>query len=425
MSIALLILLLVFVALILVDAPIMVALGLASVAYLLVADTAPLIVVAQRMIAGIDSFTLLAIPLFLLAGQLMVHGGLAPRIVSLCAAIVGQRTGGLAIVMIAACMLFGSLSGSGVADVVAIGSMMLPAMKDRGYHPGFSASALGCAGSLAQSQSFMSTCRTMLALQSAAPSTELVSRVPRICACGPPPICRAQARTAFTGGASTAAIAQPRLSSRIRSTACRTLPSLSVSRAALCTVRARRSATDGALAALIALAIRRDSPGPVIFRQMRVGKDGRPFMTYKFRTMVADAEERRAELAALNEADGPIFKIRNDPRMTAVGRLLRRTSLDELPQFWNVLRGEMSLVGPRPPTPDEVASYAGWHQRRLDVTPGLINRHEGVPFLPVGFVQIDRERRRVLVEFPCEAYSGANRAWIPFETLRHEDRPVP
>jgi lipopolysaccharide/colanic/teichoic acid biosynthesis glycosyltransferase len=87
--------------------------------------------------------------------------------------------------------------------------------------------------------------------------------------------------------------------------------------------------------------------------------------------MVADAEERRAELVALNEADGPIFKIRNDPRMTAVGRLLRRTSLDELPQFWNVLRGEMSLVGPRPPTPDEVASYDGWHQRRLDVTPGL------------------------------------------------------
>jgi exopolysaccharide biosynthesis polyprenyl glycosylphosphotransferase len=125
------------------------------------------------------------------------------------------------------------------------------------------------------------------------------------------------------------------------------------------------------LAAIIALAIRRDSPGPAIFRQLRVGKDGQSFVAYKFRTMVADAEERRAELVALNEADGPIFKIRNDPRMTAVGRLLRRTSLDELPQFWNVLRGEMSLVGPRPPTPDEVASYDGWHQRRLDVTPGL------------------------------------------------------
>ncbi|MGH6760908.1 MAG: TRAP transporter large permease [Phyllobacterium sp.] len=148
MSIALLVLLLVFVALIFIDAPITIALGLASVAYLLVADTTPMIVVAQRMIAGIDSFTLLAIPLFLLAGQLMVHGGLAPRIVALCAALVGQRTGGLAIVMIAACMMFGSLSGSGVADVVAIGSMMLPAMRERGYHPGFSAAALGCAGSL-------------------------------------------------------------------------------------------------------------------------------------------------------------------------------------------------------------------------------------------------------------------------------------
>ncbi len=148
MSLALIVLLTVFVLLILIDAPIMIALALSSIAYLLVGDTIPVIVVAQRMVAGIDSFTLLAIPLFLLAGLLMVHGGLAPRIVNLCAAVVGQRTGGLAIVMIAACMMFGSLSGSGVADVVAIGSMMLPAMKERGYHPGFSASALGCAGSL-------------------------------------------------------------------------------------------------------------------------------------------------------------------------------------------------------------------------------------------------------------------------------------
>ena len=125
------------------------------------------------------------------------------------------------------------------------------------------------------------------------------------------------------------------------------------------------------LAAIIILAIRRDSPGQAIFRQLRIGKGGRPFTAYKFRTMVADAEARKAELAALNEADGPIFKIRNDPRMTRVGRILRRTSLDELPQFWNVLRGEMSLVGPRPPTPDEAACYEEWHRRRLDVTPGL------------------------------------------------------
>nr|WP_155096268.1 TRAP transporter large permease [Paracoccus aestuariivivens] len=137
-----------FVFLVLIDAPIAVALGLASVLYLFVADLAPMMIVAQRMIAGIDSFTLLAIPLFLLAGMLMVQGGLAPRIVNLFAAMVGRSTGGLAIVMIAACMLFGSLSGSGVADVVAIGTMMLPSMRERGYHPGFSSAALGCAGSL-------------------------------------------------------------------------------------------------------------------------------------------------------------------------------------------------------------------------------------------------------------------------------------
>jgi len=148
MSFALAILLASFALLVIVDAPIAVALGLSSVIYLLIADLSPLIVVAQRMVAGIDSFTLLAIPLFLLAGMLMVRGGLAPRIVALCAAIVGRRTGGLAIVMIIACMLFGSLSGSGVADVVAIGSMMLPAMRERGYAPGFSSAALGCAGSL-------------------------------------------------------------------------------------------------------------------------------------------------------------------------------------------------------------------------------------------------------------------------------------
>lgn len=148
MSLALVVLLVAFVLLLLVDAPIAVALGLSSVIYLLIADTAPMIVVAQRAVAGIDSFTLLAIPLFLLAGLLMVHGGLAPRIIALCAALVGRRTGGMAIVMIIACMLFGSLSGSGVADVVAIGTMMLPAMRERGYDPGFSAAALGCAGSL-------------------------------------------------------------------------------------------------------------------------------------------------------------------------------------------------------------------------------------------------------------------------------------
>lgn len=125
------------------------------------------------------------------------------------------------------------------------------------------------------------------------------------------------------------------------------------------------------LAALIVLAIKWDSPGPAIFKQRRVGRVGRPFTTYKFRTMVVDAEARKAELSQLNEADGPVFKIRNDPRMTHIGRFLRRASLDEIPQLWNVLHDEMSLVGPRPQLPEEVARYEQWHRRRLEVKPGL------------------------------------------------------
>lgn len=124
------------------------------------------------------------------------------------------------------------------------------------------------------------------------------------------------------------------------------------------------------LAALIALLIRLDSPGPVLFRQRRVGKGGNCFTCYKFRTMVPDAEARKAELAAQNEADGPLFKMRHDPRVTRVGRFLRRSSLDELPQLWNVLRGEMSIIGPRPALPEEVARYETWHRRRLEVLPG-------------------------------------------------------
>lgn len=126
-----------------------------------------------------------------------------------------------------------------------------------------------------------------------------------------------------------------------------------------------------ALSAVIALAIKLDSPGPIVFSQMRVGVGGRQFRVYKFRTMVNDAEARKAELATQNEADGPIFKIRNDPRRTRVGQLLRRTSLDELPQLWNILSGEMSWVGPRPATPDEVDRYRPWHMRRLEAKPGL------------------------------------------------------
>ena len=123
--------------------------------------------------------------------------------------------------------------------------------------------------------------------------------------------------------------------------------------------------------ALFALAIRLDSPGPVFFRQPRVGRDGRVFSIFKFRTMVADAEARKVELRAQNEAGGGLFKIENDPRITRVGRLLRRTSLDELPQLFNVLRGEMSLVGPRPLVLDEDEQILGFDRRRLHLTPGM------------------------------------------------------
>jgi exopolysaccharide biosynthesis polyprenyl glycosylphosphotransferase len=123
--------------------------------------------------------------------------------------------------------------------------------------------------------------------------------------------------------------------------------------------------------ALIALAIRLDSPGPIIFRQMRVGAGGRLFEIYKFRSMHAGAEAELEQLRDLDETDGPIFKIHDDPRMTRMGRFLRRTSLDELPQLWNVLRAEMSLVGPRPPLLDEVNGYVEWHKKRLEVRPGM------------------------------------------------------
>ncbi len=125
------------------------------------------------------------------------------------------------------------------------------------------------------------------------------------------------------------------------------------------------------LMGLIALLIKMESPGPVLFRQERVGKNGRRFILYKFRSMVQDAEEQKEALRALNEADGPLFKIRQDPRVTRVGRWLRRLSLDELPQFYNVLKGDMSLIGPRPPLPAEVEQYQEWHKRRLEVSPGL------------------------------------------------------
>jgi exopolysaccharide biosynthesis polyprenyl glycosylphosphotransferase len=138
-----------------------------------------------------------------------------------------------------------------------------------------------------------------------------------------------------------------------------------------------RAVAVGALIALlpllagIAVMIRLTDPGPALFRQTRVGKHGRLFTVYKFRTMVADAETRRAELLALNESDGLLFKIRRDPRVTRVGGWLRRYSLDELPQFINVLFGDMSLVGPRPALPDETSAYGPDVRRRLAVKPGI------------------------------------------------------
>jgi len=122
---------------------------------------------------------------------------------------------------------------------------------------------------------------------------------------------------------------------------------------------------------LIGLAIKLSSPGPVVFRQIRVGKGERLFALYKFRSMRERAEEEQEQLKDQNEATGPLFKIRNDPRVTLVGRVLRRASLDELPQLLNVLMGHMSLVGPRPAPPSEVQRYQPWHKRRLEVSPGI------------------------------------------------------
>lgn len=122
---------------------------------------------------------------------------------------------------------------------------------------------------------------------------------------------------------------------------------------------------------LLAVLIRLDSPGPVVFRQIRVGKDEHLFPCYKFRSMRQGADEEKQLLQDRNEVDGPTFKIRDDPRITAVGRFLRRTSLDELPQLLNVFFGHMSLVGPRPAIPSEVQRYQPWHRKRLDVSPGM------------------------------------------------------
>jgi lipopolysaccharide/colanic/teichoic acid biosynthesis glycosyltransferase len=122
---------------------------------------------------------------------------------------------------------------------------------------------------------------------------------------------------------------------------------------------------------VIVALIKLDSSGSVLFSQKRVGRDGRLFTCYKFRSMVDNAESMKAQLAEFNEASGAAFKIRQDPRITEIGAFLRKSSLDEMPQMWNVLKGDMSIVGPRPQIPAEVALYAAWHRRRLEVRPGI------------------------------------------------------
>ena len=122
---------------------------------------------------------------------------------------------------------------------------------------------------------------------------------------------------------------------------------------------------------LAAILVRLSSRGPALFRQTRCGLNGRPFTLFKLRTMVDGADDRLTEVKDLNQHDGPVFKARHDPRVTPLGRLIRRLSLDEAPQFWNVLKGEMSLVGPRPPLPGEVSRYELWQRRRLSMKPGV------------------------------------------------------
>lgn len=122
---------------------------------------------------------------------------------------------------------------------------------------------------------------------------------------------------------------------------------------------------------IVAVAIKLDSKGSVIYSQTRIGKNRVPFTMYKFRSMCVDADDRLNDLQDLNERDGPVFKIRNDPRVTKVGFFIRKTCIDELPQLVNIIKGEMSIVGPRPPLPNEVEQYTPYHMQRLSVTPGL------------------------------------------------------
>lgn len=154
--------------------------------------------------------------------------------------------------------------------------------------------------------------------------------------------------------------------------------------------------------ALLAILIKLESPGPVLFSQTRIGLGGQPFRCWKLRSMYADAEQRKQELLAKNEMDGgTLFKMKRDPRITRVGRFIRKASIDELPQLWNVFIGDMSLVGPRPPVPSEVAQYTARERQRLFVTPGItciwqVSGRSDLPFPKQVLLDIEYMQKRSL-----------------------------
>ncbi|MGW6662154.1 sugar transferase [Peribacillus sp. NPDC055009] len=140
---------------------------------------------------------------------------------------------------------------------------------------------------------------------------------------------------------------------------------------------------------IVAILIKIEDPkGPVFFKQVRIGKDETEFQMYKFRSMVTDAEERLKDLLTLNEVSGAMFKMKNDPRITRIGKFIRKTSIDELPQLWNVLKGDMSLVGPRPPLEREVEEYSSYDKQRLLVTPGCTGLWQVTARNNVGFKEM-------------------------------------
>ena len=159
----------------------------------------------------------------------------------------------------------------------------------------------------------------------------------------------------------------------------------------------------------MALLVRLSSPGPIFFRQTRVGLGGKNFSVYKFRTMRIDADQMKAKLAHLNERDGVLFKIKDDPRITRCGRILRKYSLDELAQLWNVFKGDMSLVGPRPPVPYEYERYQMWHRRRvLEMKPGI-----------TGLWQVEGRSRTTFEEMVRIdlRYAGCRSLWMDLRIL--------